>query len=114
MQLTLSRDDCALGIARAHAEIDDGLLRAYRIFSAEDRIESADVPIRILEVSEDAISAGILPVGFGSDPGSGIPYPLVVVQVTPSEFERLLADDLHLPEGWTLAEEPLWTRGRLA
>jgi hypothetical protein len=38
-------------------------------------------------------------------PGSGIPYPSVIVKVTPDEFERIKVQELKLPDGWTIDEE---------
>ena len=49
--------------------------------------------------------SGIMPLYFGPVPSSGIPYPSVIVEVTPDEFERIKVKELELPNGWAIAEE---------
>ena len=46
-----------------------------------------------------------MPLHFRPVPGSGIPYPSVIVEITPDEFDRIRLQDLKLPDGWTVDEE---------
>ena len=62
-------------------------------------------PIKLLEVNADTAPSGVMPLHFGPAPAGGIPYPSVIVEVTPDEFERIRAHELKLPDGWTIGEE---------
>ena len=62
-------------------------------------------PIKLLEINIDTSPSGIMPLHFGPVPGSGIPYPSVIVEVTPDEFDRIRLQELKLPDGWTIDEE---------
>jgi hypothetical protein len=42
-----------------------------------------------------------MPIAFGADPPS-VPYPSVIVEVTPAEYEQILAGSLLLPHAWQL------------
>jgi hypothetical protein len=46
-----------------------------------------------------------MPLGFGRSPSGGIPYPSVIVEISPAEFARIQAHELELPEGWTIGEK---------
>lgn len=46
-----------------------------------------------------------MPLHSGPLPTHGIPYPSVIVEVTPAEFARIQSDELRLPPGWTIGEE---------
>jgi hypothetical protein len=58
-----------------------------------------------LEVNADTVPTGVVPLHFGPAPASGIPYPSVIVEVTPGEFDRIRARELPLPAGWEVGEE---------
>ena len=46
-----------------------------------------------------------MPLQFGPAPASGVPYASVIVEVSPSEFQKLQSNELKLPEGWSIGEE---------
>ena len=58
-----------------------------------------------LEVNEDTVTAGVLPLHFGPLPNFGVPYPTIIIAVTPSEFEKIKTQKLKLPKDWKLGEE---------
>ncbi len=92
-------------LARKHYEIESGLVRIFRI-----NVRAVDEPggaacIRLLEVSEDTPESGVMPLHFSAIPASGVPFPSVIIEVSPAEFERIRSNDLKLPEGWTIGEE---------
>lgn len=92
-------------LAHRHYELESGLTR---IFLITDRAESQGIstePIKLLEVNEDTVESGIMPLHFGPAPASGIPYSSIIVEVTPKEFDRLQSHELKLPEGWEIGEE---------
>jgi len=46
-----------------------------------------------------------MPLHFGPIPASGVPFPSVIVEVTPDEYERIQRRELKLPAGWENGEE---------
>ncbi|MDB5309459.1 MAG: hypothetical protein JWO38_3661 [Gemmataceae bacterium] len=100
-----SKDEAARNLARKHYQVEDGLTRIFRIKgSAEVEVSEAE-PIKLLEVNTTTVPSGVMPLNFGPAPASGIPYPSVIVEVTPAEFEKIKADELKLPAGWKIGEE---------
>ena len=98
-----TKDQVAARLAETHYLLEGGIRHIFRIRNgaAED---AAAEPIKLLEVNADTVPSGILPVYFRPRAAQGIPYPSVVVDVTPDEFERLRASELALPDGWLLGE----------
>jgi hypothetical protein len=56
-------------------------------------------------VNSNTVPSGVLPLHFGPAPASGIPYPSVIVEVSPEELIKLQSKELKLPKDWQLAEE---------
>jgi hypothetical protein len=97
-------DDEARELARKHYQIEDGVTQIIRIIdcaygAAGDR---KDNRIILLEVNENTISSGIMPLQFAPLPAAGIHYPSIIVEVTPEEFDRIRSQELKLPAGWKL------------
>lgn len=58
--------------------------------------------IRLVEVSASApTTREILPFAF--DAANGVPFPSVVILVSPAEWAEIQAGTLALPNGWNLA-----------
>lgn len=92
-------------LATKHFQVEGGLQRVFRLSgSAEVEARPAE-PIKLLEVNANTVPSGVLPVSFGPAPASGIPYPSVIVEVSPEEFARIESHELTLPKGWLLGEE---------
>ena len=53
----------------------------------------------------NTVESGVMPLHFGPAPASGIPYSSIIVEVTPSEFEKIRTHELRLPDGWEIGEE---------
>ena len=62
-------------------------------------------PIKLLEVNENTVPSGVMPIQFGPSLASGIHYSSIIVEVTPDEYEEIQTGKLGLPDGWTLGEE---------
>ena len=91
-------------LAEAHYHIESGIQQIYRLH-ANDAVESQpNEPIKLLEVNEDTIAAGVMPLGFGPAPESGIHFPSVIVEVTPTELDRIREQSLPLPNDWKIGE----------
>jgi len=95
------KDDIAQVLAKAHRKELSTITRIVRLCGPN---ESADnEPIKLLEVNPDTAPSGIWPIALIPDPPD-IPYGSVVVEVTPDEYNDILANRLPLPHGWTLGD----------
>ncbi len=99
------KDEVAKKLAHTHYDIEPGITRIFKLRDKAERECLSSSPIKLLEINIDTAPSGIMPLYFGPVPGSGIPYASVIVEVTPDEFERIEAQELKLPEGWTIDEE---------
>ncbi len=99
----LSKDQTAQRLVDAHFGLDEGVLRIFRMVE----VDESDVgkPIKLLEINDMTPESGILPIAMTADPSHEVYYASVVVEITPHEFERLVAGKLSLPNGWTLGAE---------
>lgn len=95
---TLTKEQAAAELAEAHYAMDNGLQSVHRMVADDE--EDAREPIKLLEVNQDTLPAGIVPIYFGTLPHGRIPYPYVIVEVTPEEYQELKQGLLHLPTGW--------------
>lgn len=97
--------EVARALATKHYQADGGLQRIFRLTgSAEVEVRPVE-PIKLLEVNANTVPSGVLPVNFGPAPASGIPYPSVIVEISPDEFAKIQSHELALPKGWLLGEE---------
>jgi hypothetical protein len=90
----------AAALARAHYEVEPGLRAIYRLEGPDPN----DLRIKLLEVNEQTVPTGIVPVGFAPHPASGLHYPSVVIEVTPQEYEAIRHKQLNLPAGWEVRD----------
>lgn len=67
--------------------------------------------VRLLEVVEESPEADeVLPFRFAANPSHGTMFPVVIIELSPEEFERVRdgrEPQWHLPSGWIHAE-PLY------
>lgn len=92
-------------LARKHYQVETGLKRIFRVTGpVEDEIAPLE-PIKLLEVNENTVPSGVMPLGFDPVPAAGIPFPSVIIEVTPTEFEQIRTNELKLPHGWGLSDE---------
>lgn len=100
-------------LARKHYEIEGALTH---IFQIKDRVDVALqpgalagagqlAPIKLLEVNAETPEVGVMPLHFGPAPASGVPYASIIIEVSPTEFEKIRNNDLKLPEGWSIGDE---------
>ncbi len=102
--MTQTKDQVAARLAETHFLFESGIRHIFRIRS--DAAEDAQAePIKLLEVNADTVPTGITPVYFAPRASRDIPYPSVIIDVTPEEFARVQADELRLPDGWRIGEE---------
>jgi len=100
----LTKDEAATELARKHYEIETGLMQVFRITGSGDVEPGSNEPIKLLEVNENTVPSGIMPLQFGPSPASGLHYSSVILEVTPDEFQKIKNQELKLPHGWKVGE----------
>lgn len=101
----ITKDEFAQKLPNLHYNVETGMMGIYRLQSAEGGETNPNEPIKLLEVNEDTIAAGVMPLHFGAFPSRGLDYPTVIIEITPEEFEQVKANQLKLPNGWQLGPE---------
>ena len=96
-----TKDEVARHLAHLHYDVEAGMTKIFRVMASPDRESRAEEPIKLLEVNEYTSPSGVMPLGFGPSPGSGVPFPSIILEVTPEEYERIESRELALPPGWT-------------
>jgi hypothetical protein len=103
-----SRDEVAAWVARKHLVADSSIRQVWYLPQGAPPEE-----IRLLEVN-DRNARGpekIEAIDFGLDV-EGVPFRLVVADVTSEELQHLQRDPAPLPPGWALDGAAVWGRRR--
>jgi hypothetical protein len=95
----------ARDLANRHYQTETGLTRIFRLSGSAEVEMRPFEPIKLLEVNENTFASGVQPLQFGPAPASGVPFPSVIVEVTPDEFIRIQSKEIPLPKGWILGDE---------
>lgn len=103
--VAMDRAAVARELARKHYELEAGLTQVFLITDQAQAEGVRSEPIKLLEVNADTVASGIMPLHFGPAPASGIPYPSIIIEVTPDEFDKIQSNEMKLPEGWRIGEE---------
>lgn len=85
--LKKSKLETARNLAKAHFE-NEPSLKHVRLLEPVNEDDPGD-PIKLLEVVEGTIERGIEPVAFPANPARGIEYPVLIIEVSPSEYQDL-------------------------
>lgn len=94
------RDSMARWYAKRHLKTDPGILTVYYLPAGAPAQE-----IRLVEINEmiaDRNEAPLEPIDFGVDIGGVNGHTLMVLDVTPNQWEKIRRDELELPDGWSL------------
>lgn len=100
-----SKEESARTLAQKHYELESGLTKIFWFKGPSDAADNSREPIKLLEVNEDTFSSGVMPLHFAAMPSMGIPYPSVIVEVTPDEYNLIEAKKLSLPKNWETPKE---------
>jgi hypothetical protein len=100
----LAKDEEARELARKHYQVESGMTQIFRIIGSADVEVTPTEPIKLLEVNENTVPSGIMPIQFGPSPASGLHYSSIILEVTPDEFQRIQNDELKLPNGWKVGD----------
>ena len=99
-----TKDEEAKYLAEAHYQIDSGMRQVFRVIGPDDAEREPTEPIKLLEVNESTIPSGIMPLGFGPLPASGLHYPSIIIEITPEEFAKIRSQEWSLPHGWQVGD----------
>jgi len=94
------RDSLARWYAGEHLKTDPGIGSIYFLPNGADERE-----IRFVEINRmipDQTDDALEPIDFGIDTGSENAHRLVVLDVTPTQWNRIETGRLSLPLGWLL------------
>ncbi len=101
MPVTLfDRDALARWYAEQHVKTDPGIRSVYYLPT-----DAPEREIRFIEVNEligNRDDDTLEPIDFGVDTGTETEHKLFVLDVTPSQWNRIRASLLRLPQGWSL------------
>lgn len=105
---TFDRDRMAVVYAKRHKETDGAIREIHYLPTG-----APDNEIRLVEVN-DAINttASPEPIDFGVEAGTPNAHKLIVLDVTPSQWDEIKKETLQLPPGWTLEGSQDLTSGR--
>jgi hypothetical protein len=95
-----NREEMARWYAGRHLNTDPGIRTVYYLPAGSPERE-----IRFLEVNElMAVRENdpLEPIDFGVDVGSADSHRLLVLDVTPTQWDRIRVKGLPLPDGWSL------------
>ncbi|MCP4109126.1 MAG: hypothetical protein GY749_26950 [Desulfobacteraceae bacterium] len=95
-----NREDAARYMVTDLFEMEDSVIEVLRVISEGE--ESPNEPIKLLEVTEMTVKTGIIPVYFG--PSDDNPYPQVIIEITPDEYDDLKSKKITLPYNWSVGE----------
>ncbi len=103
-----NRDDMARWYAKKHLKTDTGTRSIYYLPR-----DAAEREIRFVEINDLMAvreSDPLEPIDFGVDIGSKSAHRLLVLDVTPSQWEKIQTNEIPLPPGWTLDGAAIFDR----
>ncbi|MDB5310975.1 MAG: hypothetical protein JWO38_5177 [Gemmataceae bacterium] len=98
----VDKEEARRKLASAHYTFEPGITQIFTICAEPEYEARRGEPIKLLEVNQYTVPSGIMPLGFDPAPASGVPFPSVIVEVTPEEMGKIQRQELSLPNGWTL------------
>jgi hypothetical protein len=99
-----TKADEARKLAEVHYNIESGITEIYRVTGSPVDEARPDEPIILLEVNENTIPSGIMPLSFGPSPSIGLEHSSIIIEVTPGEFESIKENKMLLPNEWRLGD----------
>ena len=96
------RDSMAHWYAKEHLKTDPGILSVHYLpkNAGEREIRFVEVNNLIGDRNDDALE----PIDFGVDTGMDTAHKLLVLDVTPQQWNRIAARELDLPGDWSLED----------
>ena len=94
-------------LVQEHFELDESLEKVIW-FKSGSKPE-----IHLLEINPATPSTGDV-LSFYFPPSDEIPYALFLAEVTPEEWQKVLRNDIPLPEEWRLENHKIFSRDMVA
>jgi hypothetical protein len=97
----------AENLIQEHFELDPSLEKVIWV--------NSDKPaeIRLLEITPETFPAGEV-LSYYFPPDDEFPYATIMAQITPEEWQKVLRNEIILPEGWTLENHKVYSREMVA
>jgi hypothetical protein len=93
-------------LAQLHFEADDGIEQIIWMKGGEKK------QIRLIEVNRTALPTESVEI-FRFAPSEDVPFPILIADVRPTEWERIQNGDIPLPDGWALEEAQVFRRSEI-
>ncbi len=101
-------------IARRHIEVDSDVRRVLLLELPEHEEDNPDEPIKLLEVVEGTPEVGYEPLGFARNPGVGVKYPMVILEISPREYKGIRGQEVEVGEAvWRITRELAVSRAEI-
>lgn len=103
--MTNGKIETAHRLAQYHYDVEPNLLSVFVLEPLGS--DDDDEPVKLLEVVDGSVAKDTFAVGFAPNPGAGIPYRSVVVEVSPRELPALKGRGFVKIRGreWKIGEE---------
>jgi hypothetical protein len=99
-----SKLEVAENLAKAHYANEPNMKHIHIVEPLNE--DDPRDPIKLLEVVEGTIERGIEPVAFPANPGLGIDYPVLIIEISPKEYQETQRNIAALKSlGWTMGNE---------
>jgi hypothetical protein len=110
-RMARTKDETARELAEWHFGVEPDLTLVIRIVADDE--DAPDEPIKLLEVNAATVATGsVEPFAFA--PSESVPFPTVIAEVTPDEYESIKHKQIELPTGWSLTGSQPFTRPKAA
>src|SRR5262245_7186482 len=83
ISVVAEKAEVARELAKKHYAVESGITQIFTVWSEPQCEASRGEPVKLLELNRDTIPSGVMPLGFDAAPTSGIPFPSVIIEVTP-------------------------------
>lgn len=102
-----SKDQVAKELIEWHFQIEPGLSVIFRVISENEN--DPKEPIKLIELNEATIATDQFEA-YRFAPTEDVPYPTLIAEVTPQEFDRLKARPGAIPSSWNLVTAERYLR----
>ena len=96
----VNRDALASWYAHEHLKTDSGIESVYFLpeNSPDDQIRFVEINILMADRTDHALE----PIDFGINMGSANEHRLMVLDVSPEQWKRIVTGQLRLPDNWSV------------
>jgi hypothetical protein len=101
-ETAFNRDEMALWYARRHLKTDPGIQVVFYLPTGAPERE-----IRFIEINDliaDRNGNPLEPIDFGVDIGGADRHTLMILDVTPAQWNLINQNRLQLPDGWSMED----------